>query len=95
MPSTAYALPGMQHSHHDRDEREDRDPVATDPALAQARLHSTIVRAPAAVTDAAIAAFDLVRVHPIRTATRCASVGGAPVQAESSMAAIALPARDG
>ena len=72
-----------------------RDLVATDPALAEARLRGTVVRAPAAVTDAASAAFDLVRVHPIRTATGRASVGGAPVQAESSMAAIALSSGDG
>jgi hypothetical protein len=46
-----------------------RDVMTDDPSLAEARLHRRTVRAPEAVTDRVLAAYDVVREHPIQPTT--------------------------
>jgi hypothetical protein len=46
-----------------------RDVMTEDPSLADARLHGHTVHAPDAVTDRVLAAYDVVREHPIQPTT--------------------------
>jgi len=65
-----------------------RDVVSADPQLVEARLRGAVVRPPGAVTDAANAAFDVARAHPLPTLASPATVGRMPTQVERDVAAI-------
>jgi hypothetical protein len=54
-----------------------RDVMTDDPSLAEARLHRRTVRAPEAVTDRVLAAYDVVREHPIQPTTTSTPTDGA------------------
>ena len=71
-----------------------RDLVADDPNLAEAKLRSTLIAPPDALTNAVIGAFDDVRGHPIAAFSSVAVAARAPSPVERGVEALALARAD-
>ena len=71
-----------------------RDLVADDPNLAEAKLRSVLIAPPAALTNAVIGAFDVVRGHPIAEFSPAAIAGRMPSHLEREVEGPALARAD-